>query len=631
MASTLLAPQEFNGHSAEPRQHTDGDVLLVAFGKEGCLYSVEEPGFLRQWNPHTGQRLGWHDLSDTETVWAFSADARVLASASDDLSVWDTSSGTLLTAMRQPSWVTALAFTPDSTLVVTGHDDGMIGYWDAAGHHPIFEKGLRFHKNSISALAVSPNGNMLAAASEDTTISIWDLRTGRYVACLSEHTDRIPALVWHPSGKFIVSVGWDATARVWDASTFEQVGVFPHATQITAMALSGDGRWLASADLARTIHVWDFQKKSVVHKFDISNADRPKPIVAHERRRQPRPEEPSFQNEICTLAFSPDGKYLACNGDRTIHLCNPQIGQAYAYGGSRPLARTTVSVHRDGGRLLSNAGGYKACILDTTTRQLITTLSSENPVKAAAYSPDGNWIAASSGTQIRVWDAAGTVFADWDGPGEPVTTIAFSPDSTLLAAGSVHGIAVWIWRVADRDGEPCLKIPDALDGCSIMSLAFHPENKHLAVGGIDWMATNPSGNNGQVSIWNLDERAEVATFLDGTTALAMHPSGDLLASTTLEKGIFVWDLRTKEFVNVLTGHDGPVTCLAYSPDGRWLASGSDDHTLRLWDAQGHDELTVEIESQLTSLMFSSDQQFVYMGHANTTCSRIQLPKRFRKK
>jgi WD40 repeat protein len=631
MPSTLLMPQEFNGQSAEPRQHTDGDVLLVAFGKGGSLYSVEEPGFLRQWNPASGQRLGWHDLSDTETVWAFSADARRLASASDDLSVWDTLSGNLVMAMPQPSWVTALAFAPDSSQLATGHDDGTIGYWDTQGHQPVFANGLRFHKNAISALAVSPNGRLLAAASEDTTITVWDLTTGRYVACLSEHADRIPALAWHPSGKFLVSIGWDATARVWDASTFKPVYVFPHATQVTALAFSGDGRWLACADLARTIHVWDFNKKTVLQQFKVSSAERPKPTFSHERRQRPRPEEPSFQGEIGTLAFSPDGNYLACNGDRTIHLWNPATGQPYAAGDARPFGKTLVSVHIDGGRLLSNTGGTRACIWDTTTLQLITTLNTEKPVKALAYSPDGKWIAASSGAQVRLWDAAGTVIADWDGPGEPVTTIAFSRDSKLLAAGSVHDVPVWIWRVADRDGEPHLKIPDALDGCAIVSLAFHPDNKHLAVGGIDWMATNPSGNNGQVSIWNLDERAEVTSFLDGTTALAMHPSGDLLASTSLEKGVFVWDLRFKEFLNVLTGHDAPVTCLGYSPDGSWLASGSDDHTLRFWDAEGHEEWAVEVESQITSLMFSNDQQFVYMGHANTTCSRIQLPARFRKK
>jgi WD40 repeat protein len=322
--------------------------------------------------------------------------------------------------------VTALAFASDAAFVATGHDDGTIGYWDAPGHHPVFEKSLAYHKRPISAIAVSPDGKWLAAASEDKNISLWNLSTGGYHGCLHGHTDRIPALAWHPSGKYLVSAGWDTSARVWDAGTLQPIIILnSHALQVEAMAFSRDGRWLACADSGQTIHIWDFDQKKTVHKLKIG------------------------AGEIGTLAFSPDGKFLACNGDRIIHLWNPQTGKPYADVGPRAAAKTTVSIHRDGTRLLSNGGGSAVRIWNTTTRQPVTTLKADDPIQALAFSPDGKWIAGAFNHQIRLWDASGRFISDWDGPEEPVTALAFSPDSTLLATGSAHGMPVWLWRVAD--------------------------------------------------------------------------------------------------------------------------------------------------------------------------------------
>src|SRR5437016_4411752 len=151
-STTLPAGRVSQAHVfGDPHLHTDGDLLALTFAPDGALWSVEEPGVLRQWNAATGQQLAWHSLSDLETVWAFSPDARVLASASDDLSFWEVSSGQVLTAVLQSSWVTALAFHPDPAFLATGHDDGVVRLWDAAGHHLV--RAFRLHKRPISTAA----------------------------------------------------------------------------------------------------------------------------------------------------------------------------------------------------------------------------------------------------------------------------------------------------------------------------------------------------------------------------------------------------------------------------------------------------------------------------------------------
>ena len=605
MPATLFPPQTLTSKITfgEPQLHTDGEVLQIAFGKDGWLYSIEEHGILRKWNPITGQQLDWSSLSDMETLWSFSMDARVLASASDDLAIWDASSGALSTTIAQPCWVTALAFHPDASFIATGHDDGAIGYWDAPGHHAIFEKNLTYHKKPISALAVSPDGKKLAAASEDKTVSIWDLATGKYIGCLSGHTDRVPALAWHPSSKFLVSAGWDTTARVWDASTLQPVILLnSHATQVNAAVFSPDGRWLACADSSHTIHLWDFDQKKTIHKIKVSEA------------------------EIRTLAFSLDGKYLAANGDRIIHVWNRVTAQPYADIGPRPLAKTSVSPHRDGLHIVSNGGGNAPRIWNIQSRQPVATLEADDTIYALAYSRDGKWIAGAAGNKVRLWDSDGKHVADWEGPEEIITTLAFNPDSTILATGSAHGTAVWIWRVAD--GEPILLIPDALLGCSIEAIAFLPDGKTLAIGGIDWMATG--GSSGAVSLWNLDQRAEFATFLEGATTIAVHPKGEFIAASTLDHAICLWDARLHQLAQELVGHDATVTALAFSRDGACLVSGSEDHTLRVWDSKGHEIACYEVESLVTALAFSADGQSLFAGHANTTFTQMQLSELLRR-
>jgi WD40 repeat protein len=582
----------------EPRFHTDGEVLQIAFDKDGWLCSIEETGSLRKWNPTTGQQMASYSLSDLETIWAFSRDARVLASSSDELSIWDGSSGRLLTSIAQPAWVTAIAFHPDASFVAVGYDDGGLAYWDAPGHHPVHEKGFVFHKKAISAMAISPDGKTLAAASEDKTISLWDLTAGKYIGCLVGHTDRVPALAWHPSGKYLVSAGWDTTARVWDARTLEPVILLnAHATQVHAIAFSHDGHFLACGDSAYAVRLWDFDTRKPLRQFKIPDG------------------------EIRTLAFSPDGSQLACNGDRIVHLWNPQSGQPYAEIGPRPTAKTSVALSPDGTRLMSNGGGNAVRIWNTTSRQALTSLDTPETVQTVAFSPDGLWIAGAVGRRIRLWDAAGKFIADWEGPDETITTLAFSPDGKTLASGSRDGVSVWLWRVAD--GEPILLIPDALDGCTIEALAFLPDNHTVAVAGIDWMATG--GSNGAISLWNIAERAEVATFLDGASAVAVHPGGDIIATVSLDHSICLWDLTLKQLQQELVGHDGPVTAIAFSPDGTLLASASEDLTLRFWDAHGKERHAFEMDSQVTALAFAPDGRLLYTGHANTTCAQIQLP------
>lgn len=586
----------------EPRFHTDGEVLALAFGPDGSLWSVEEPGLLRQWDRHSGQPIRRHHLSDVETLWVFSDDATWLASASDDLSLWESATGKRVATIAQPSWVTTVVFSPHRGLVATGHDDGTIRLWDTATQQLM--KEFPGHSLPVSALAFRRDGTWLASAGEDRDIHLWDVAAGKKTATLRGHTDRIPALTWNPQGNRLVSAGWDTTARVWDVATDEPVMILnSHADQVNALAFSPDGQMLACADSAETIHIWH----AIAWKTLQVLGD---------------PGE-----ETRCLAFHPDGKLLASAGvDRMIHLWDPRKGELVSGHNGAARHSICVAATREGERLASTCGGTDLRVWDVATGRPAPP-GEVAGILAVTASPDGRWLVGGTAdydARVQLWDAAtGSRQLTMTGQRGAATALAIAPHSMMLASASASDGTVWLWNLAT--GEPALLIIEAADGCTVEALAFHPNGRFLAVGGIDWLATG--GSDGAICLWDITQPAKVALFERGTTSLAFHPSGKHLAAASLDDVVSIWETDSHELVAELGGHKDGINCIAYSPDGRWLAVGGDDRTVRLWNADIPEPMAFhELDTPVKALCFSPDGRFLFTGNGNTTCYQLDVQR-----
>jgi WD40 repeat protein len=592
----------------------DGELLALGFGDDGTLWTVEDPGLLRRWDLDGQRALAWHLLSELENLWTFSRDASVLASASDELSLWDVPTGQLQAVLPQASWVTALALRADAGLVATGHEDGSVCLWDAANDEQLHDR--RGHRGPVSALAFSPDGTRLASAGEDRIIRIWDVATGKECVRLEGHKDRIPALVWHPQGHRLYSAGWDTSVWVWDVGMAAPVILLnSHASQVQAVAITRDGTRLACADSGQAIHLWDLATHRPVRVFR------------------------GFEGEARCLAFRGDGQILASGGnDRIVHLWNPNdpVGQASpadagtasgrATMRSMPYEpRTRLALSADGTRLASLGLGQGVRLWDVATQQKVMELDEVSGLNALASSAEGRWIAAGGAdTAIHLWDATtGRRQATLEGAALPVTALAFAPHAPLLASASAIGCDVWLWN-AER-GTPALILPDAIDGCSIEALAFSAQGDLLAVGGIDWLATG--GSDGAVHVWDVVNRVRRLSLSGGARSLAFHPEGKQLAAASLMRTIRVWDVCSGRLLRELSGHDDAINCIAYSPDGHRFASAADDYTVRLWDAQTGAVLGVtELDTQVKVLCFSPDGRSLFTGNGNSSCYQLKTQR-----
>src|SRR5262245_55104224 len=155
MSSTAfppLCPSEPPRSFGAPTLHTDGELLALGITSEGILWSIEEPNELRSWDLATRRQLSSRPLEEgPATLWAFNWAARLLASGSDEVTVYECASGDELATWSPGAYVTALSFQPGAAILATGHDDGHVRVWDWTKGRII--RQVPAHGKSVSALA----------------------------------------------------------------------------------------------------------------------------------------------------------------------------------------------------------------------------------------------------------------------------------------------------------------------------------------------------------------------------------------------------------------------------------------------------------------------------------------------
>jgi WD40 repeat protein len=469
-------------------------LALSSDGKTLAMGSIG--GAVKLWDMSAGkERATLTGHTDEVLSVDLSADGRTLASGGNDgtARLWDVAAGRQLSLLKHRDIVTAVAFSPDGKSLATGCWDHAAHLWDVGKGTEI--RALRGHKEIVWDVAFAPDGRTLATSSSDKAIKLWDVATGAERLTFSGHVDFVESAVLANKGKTLVSHDSLDAIRVWDlvsgkdmrrislagdARAFENMAAFDdgfvganenglitvydtdgkplrklegHNLGLNALAVSPDGKLLASGGNERWARVWNIADGQPVATIDFSGGD-------------------GYHNE--SLAFSADSRRLALGTSRSevrvVEL--PSGNELYSKADAEETGFILgLAFSPDGATIASVGGMGKIRLIEAATGAPIRSFG-EKASKAVVFTPDGKrlWSGSEDGT-ITLWNVSdGSVVRTLAGHSAYITSLLLGPRGrTLISSSRDSTVKVW----------------DATSGEPLATLVAFDHN--------DWLVITPDG------------------------------------------------------------------------------------------------------------------------------------------
>ena len=582
---------------------------------------------------------------------AVSPDGRTVATAGDDgtVKLWDPATAELReTLVAHPGIVYAVAFSPDSKMVASGGDDGKVKLWDVGTG--TLRRDWLAHPGWIYSLAFSPDGRLLASGShqDEGRVKVWEAPTGKLRHTLEGHRDyMVHAVAFSADSRTLASGGQDQTVRLWDLEAGVLKGKLETGAAVTSVAFSADGTLLASGG-EKSVRLW--RPEAGLPEQTLATGA----IGAH------------------SLRFSADGNVLFVAGNSGLTQWEPRLGRnlgvaanwrdgfaaAVGPGGKRavtchfsralnfwdletgsvrkvvpPLAWTTALKYSPDGQLLAiGSSDRRVRIWETATGKLLRTLSDDS-VLALAFSPDGELLASGSSrrdpkepgsswasvSEVRLWSTrTGELLRTLTGHQGGLQGLLFSPDGATLASACTELFHSYVeprspaaeirqWEVATGKLKRSVTVQEG----RFFGITLAPDFQHCVFEREETLELRG------LSTGDIQDSIKLPS--SRSSGLVFSPDSRRLVVGYPEHGLTIWDLTAKR-VRELPDPIRQVRAMAFSPDGKILASGGNDRRLTLREVEtGKVLATLSLpQSAIRAIAFSPDQKSLALGGAGNT-------------
>jgi WD40 repeat protein len=530
---------------------------------------------VKLWDVTTGQCVRTF-TGHTERLLAvgLSGDEQLAVSGSADRTVklWEVATGQCLrTWQGHEGAVHAVALSADGRQALSGSGDRTIRIWRTTSDRCLAT--LEGHGGTVNSVCVGPNGRYAVSGSSDKTLSLWslprDVRAPFLVSrvlpsetALASWADYEQTLVraaqavaandaagaaqWirkaraqpgygrrpeamNQWGGLYVRLGRKAFNGGWEGATLEG-----HLDAVTAVCVSGDGRFAISGSVDRTLKRWEVSTGQCVRTLE------------------------GHTSAVTAVGCTRDGRLaLSGSADDTLRLWETTHGRCLCTLEGHEEVITAVALSHDARFALSGSGDGTLRFWETTHGRCLYTLTGDaDPIHSVALSHDGRFAASGSGQflirngcerlftsgQFRLWEiATGRCVHTFSQHSEAVTAVCLSVDGAWAITGGGRSA-----------------LPSASS------------------------KTTPTGH---LSVWETASGRRVATLAehaDAVTSVSLSGDRRYVLSGSTDRTVKLWEIATGQCLRTFAGHTAAVTAVALSPDGRCAISASADRLLKVW-------------------------------------------------
>ncbi len=562
------------------------------------------------------------------------------------LKLWDAKTGTLKkTFSGHSSSILSVKFDPKNETLATTSTDSTIKIWNIDTGTVLHT--LSGHTNSVNSVAYSPNGRWLVSASDDKTLRLWNVNTGKLVRTLNGHLDSVNDVVFNATGDIIVSASDDKTIQVWERSSGNLTDTFAkdldcadcvyvigkdskeelekHFDSVTSIAISPDGKVVASASKDKTIILWDLASGKLIRKLTghdgavnsidfssdgktlVSGSDDKKIMIWDVENYKLKGILRGHLDKISSVIYdSVNRSIISASSDHTLKLWEAENSISFDYNNlcleqnssSFYIADISLNNHEVVGTCRDNRIYFVDLISGKVKKHYHF---SKRLGDLFVYSPKGRYTALLENRKVTIIDNETGKLKTKFQIAERFYSVAFHPSDGTLITSHQNGVLKY-W---DTSSGKVLRVSKSLRNTA-RKVVFSPNGKILA-------ALTDGDKKRNLS---LVDSMTVRTFefdLEQST-VAFSSDSKLLAISSPKNTIHVWNIEKGKFHSEIgnsAANQSALLSIAFSPDGKIISSSSIFEGVRSWSVSTGELLYEhDVGFGYPEIKYSSDGQYL---------------------